>query len=69
MEVCIVECTDAIVKKFEQFAKSNTVFDMQNWMQRYAFDLIALITVRFSYTVSCSNNLPSIFSCLKGLDS
>ena len=45
MEPCVAECTEVLVQKFASFAKSGQHFNMQHWLQCYAFDLIGLITV------------------------
>ncbi len=45
MEPCVVECTEVLLQKFARFAQSGQPFNMQHWLQCYAFDLIGLITV------------------------
>jgi len=45
MEDSVAECTALLVEKLTQFAVSNEPFNLQHWMQYYAFDVIGLITV------------------------
>jgi len=46
LEPFVTSCTEKLVEKFEEFATSKQTFDMQHWLQCYAFDMIGLITVR-----------------------
>jgi hypothetical protein len=45
MEPCAEECTAILTQRFKEFAQSETVFNLQYWLQCYAFDVIGLITV------------------------
>lgn len=38
-------CVSLLLERFDQFASSGEVFDLQLWMQCYAFDVIGEITV------------------------
>ncbi|RMJ23700.1 Cytochrome P450 [Aspergillus sp. HF37] len=59
MEPCVVECTGVLVDRLTEFASSGKPFNLQHWMQYYAFDIIGLITVdkRFGFLDSgCDQN-------------
>jgi cytochrome P450 len=45
MEGDVDECIDMLVMRLDQLAKSRQAFDLQFWMQSYAFDVIGQITV------------------------
>jgi hypothetical protein len=45
MEPCVAECTAALIDRLTEFAESGQSFNLQHWMQFYAFDVIGLITV------------------------
>ncbi|CAK7223636.1 hypothetical protein SBRCBS47491_005275 [Sporothrix bragantina] len=45
MEANVDECIDLFVVRIEELAKSQKTFDLQFWMQCYAFDVIGQITV------------------------
>ncbi|PVI00580.1 cytochrome P450 [Periconia macrospinosa] len=51
MEPCVHECTSLLKDRLTEFATSRTVFNLQYWLQCYAFDVIGLITVaeRFGF--------------------
>lgn len=51
MEPCVHECTLLLKARLTEFAASRTVFNLQYWLQCYAFDVIGLITVaeRFGF--------------------
>ncbi|KAF2646987.1 cytochrome P450, partial [Lophiostoma macrostomum CBS 122681] len=51
MEPCVHECTSLLKARLTEFAMSRTVFNLQYWLQCYAFDVIGLITVaeRFGF--------------------
>ncbi|KAL2839393.1 cytochrome P450 [Aspergillus pseudoustus] len=51
MESCVTECTAVLMERLEEFAASGQSFNLQQWMQFYAFDAIGLITVnkRFGF--------------------
>lgn len=44
-EPYVESCTKQILKRFDQLADDKTVFNIQSWLQYYAFDLIGMITV------------------------
>lgn len=46
MEPHVVDCTKVLVLKLREFATSRRVINLQVWFQYFAFDTIALITVR-----------------------
>lgn len=50
MEPYVATCTDLLERKLKEFAMSGVAFNLQHWLQCYAFDVIALITV----SLSCS---------------
>lgn len=43
-------CISLLLKQFDAFAASGEVFDLQLWMQCYAFDVIGEITVSLDST-------------------
>ncbi|KAJ3463618.1 hypothetical protein MRS44_008404 [Fusarium solani] len=45
MEGDVDECIDMLVMRLDQLAKSRQAFDLQFWMQSYAFDVIGQITL------------------------
>lgn len=45
MEGDVDECIDMLVTRLDQLAESRQAFDLQFWMQSYAFDVIGQITV------------------------
>ncbi len=45
MEPNAVECAQLLVKKFAEFAEKGMPINLQVWLQYFAFDTIALITV------------------------
>lgn len=45
MESCVAECAALLVEKLTEFALSGRPFNLQHWVQYYAFDVIGLITV------------------------
>lgn len=45
MEPSVDECIDLLVTRMTELSKSQTAFDLQFWMQCYAFDVIGQITV------------------------
>lgn len=45
MESCVAECTNVLIERFNELAKSRATFNLQHWMQFYAFDAIGFITV------------------------
>ncbi|KAI8669749.1 hypothetical protein NCS57_00791000 [Fusarium keratoplasticum] len=45
MEGDVDECIDMLVTRLDQLAKSRQAFDLQFWMQSYAFDVIGQITL------------------------
>ena len=45
-EPYVDNCIAVILEKFDQFAASGESFDVQRWMQCYAFDVIGELTVR-----------------------
>ncbi|KAJ6008900.1 hypothetical protein N7522_003916 [Penicillium canescens] len=51
MESCVADCTNVLIERFTEFAKSRQTFNLQNWIQFYAFDVIGLITLnkRFGF--------------------
>ncbi|KAF2737912.1 cytochrome P450 [Polyplosphaeria fusca] len=51
MEPCVRECTAILEDRLRELAKSQNVFNLQHWLQCYAFDVIGLITVakRFGF--------------------
>ncbi|KAL3485860.1 cytochrome P450 [Aspergillus germanicus] len=51
MEPCVAECTAALIDHLTEFARSGKSFNLQHWMQFYAFDVVGLITVnkRFGF--------------------
>lgn len=53
MEPHAVQCAEILVRKFTDFAVTHASVNLQVWLQYFAFDTIALITVCLSF--------PSIF--------
>ncbi|KAJ5377210.1 uncharacterized protein N7496_004619 [Penicillium cataractarum] len=51
MESCVTECTALLMERLTRFCVSGEPFNLQRWMQYYAFDVIGLITVnkRFGF--------------------
>ncbi|KAL2837823.1 cytochrome P450 [Aspergillus pseudodeflectus] len=51
MESCVVDCTALLEQQLSKLASLGQSFDLQQWMQFYAFDVIGLITVnkRFGF--------------------
>ncbi|ORY15885.1 cytochrome P450 [Clohesyomyces aquaticus] len=51
MEPCVEECVGIISERFREFSRSGSEFNLQHWLQCYAFDVIGLITVakRFGF--------------------
>ena len=47
------ECSEILVAKFNKIAESGSVIDLQQWMQFFAFDVIAMITVGLPF-LACS---------------
>lgn len=45
MEPCAKECTEILMERLKELAQTQTVFNLQYWLQCYAFDVIGLITV------------------------
>lgn len=45
MEPHAVECAQLLVKRFNEFTETKSPINLQVWLQYYAFDTIALITV------------------------
>ncbi|KAF2176414.1 cytochrome P450 [Zopfia rhizophila CBS 207.26] len=45
MEPCVEQCTALLTERLREFAQSQAMFNLQYWLQCYAFDLIGLITV------------------------
>jgi cytochrome P450 len=41
-------CIDLLLERFDEFAASGKVFDLPNYLQCYAFDVIGAITVSLS---------------------
>ncbi|KIX01993.1 uncharacterized protein Z518_07932 [Rhinocladiella mackenziei CBS 650.93] len=58
MEPYAVECAQILVKKFTEFAHSRSPINLQVWLQYYAFDTIALITLskRFGFLDTGEDN-------------
>ncbi len=48
MEPNAVECAQLLVTKFAEFAEKGMPINLQVWLQYFAFDTIALITVNYS---------------------
>lgn len=46
MEFSVDECIELYEKRLDELAMSGEPFDLQFWMQSYAFDVISQITVR-----------------------
>ena len=44
-EPFVGECTEIMMTKIKIFARSGQSFNLQHWLQCYAFDVIGLITV------------------------
>lgn len=44
-EPYVDSCVALLLKRFDEFTESGETFDMQQWMQSYAFDVIGEITV------------------------
>lgn len=70
MEPCVHECTSLLKTRLSEFAESATVFNLQYWLQCYAFDVIGLITVaeRFGFLDEGKDSFdlfPSLESYLK----
>jgi cytochrome P450 len=70
MEPCVRECTAIFKDRLTEFAKSRAVFNLQYWLQCYAFDVIGLITVaeRFGFLDEGKDNydlFPSLEAYLK----
>ncbi|PSN62543.1 cytochrome P450 [Corynespora cassiicola Philippines] len=66
MESCVEECTRIMIKRMEEFSENRKVFNMQHWLQCYAFDLIGLITVakRFGF-LDAGKDLHGLFPSLE----
>lgn len=45
MEAYVSECTSVLFQRLSELAASAQTFDLQHWMQYYAFDVIGSITV------------------------
>ena len=54
MEQSAVDCAKTLVEKFTGFAERYVYFNLQGWLQYFAFDTIALITLskRFGLLVT-----------------
>lgn len=50
-EPYVDSCAALLLKRFDEFAESGETFDLQQWMQCYAFDVIGEITV--SLVLAC----------------
>jgi hypothetical protein len=44
MESAVDECVDLLVDRMSELSRSGKSFDLQFWMQCYAFDVIGQIT-------------------------
>ncbi len=44
-EPYVNHCVEILIKEFDSLAAESKVFDLQRWMQCYAFDVIGEITV------------------------
>lgn len=47
MEPGVDECIDIFLERLNELASEGKIFDLQFWMQCYAFDVIGQITVRY----------------------
>jgi hypothetical protein len=47
MESYVSECTSVLFQRLSELAASGQTFNLQHWMQYYAFDVIGFITVSF----------------------
>jgi len=45
-EPFVETCIEILLERFDHFANTGEVFDLQHWMQCYAFDVIGELTVR-----------------------
>lgn len=45
LESCVEECISLLIDRFKEIAREEREFDLQFWMQCYAFDVIGYITV------------------------
>ncbi|KAF2196197.1 cytochrome P450 [Delitschia confertaspora ATCC 74209] len=49
MEPCVQKCTAVLTERLREFAQSGAAFNLQEWLQFYAFDLIGLLAVSESF--------------------
>lgn len=49
MEEPVVQCIQNLETVMDKFAASGVSFNMQHWLQRFAFDCISIITVSTKY--------------------
>ena len=65
-EPYVDNCVKLLLEVFDGFAKRGEVFDLQTWMQCYAFDVVGEITVGFAVAASFPLLSPSL-CCLEPL--
>lgn len=47
MEARVDECIHLLMDRFSELSRTRVSFNMQHWLQCYAFDVIGYITVIF----------------------
>ncbi|KAH8807907.1 cytochrome P450 [Xylogone sp. PMI_703] len=59
MEEPVVQCIENLEAALDRFATSGVSFNMQHWLQRFAFDCISIITLAKSFGFLTGENDPT----------